>query len=283
MMIVQLKNIEKKYKQGFFGKPTQVLTDISFGFKGGTSLALVGESGAGKTTIAKIVAGLSGSDGGQLLVDGNAQMVFQNPKASLDPKMNIRKILSEPLFLSGKKAFEIDRIINDLLLKVGLVKISLDAYPHQLSGGEQQRIAIARAIAAKPKLLILDEPLSSLDVLTQKKIIELLLDLKKKLGLNYLLITHDLNLAKTLCEEVVVLYMGHIVERGSSKEVFVNGAHPFTKALVSSDIILEGEAKRFEKGCVFQNRCWLANDKCKKNTPALTEIKPNHFAACFHQ
>jgi len=186
-----------------------VLSDVSFSIKKGACFGLVGESGSGKTTVARIVAGLTDYDSGRLEVDGKVQMVFQNPKASLNPRMTVINSIKEPLLLAKNQEIT-DIKINQLLDSVNVSNGLLSKYPHELSSGEQQRVAIARAISIKPDLLILDEPLSSLDALIQFQVAQTLQDLQKEFGLTYLFITHNLGWARKLCAEIAVIHQGHL-------------------------------------------------------------------------
>lgn len=211
MDLLRLENIYKSYKPGFWQNSVQVLSGISFSVSEGRNFGLVGHSGVGKTTIAKIIAGLIAPDSGTIFYNsGNGantkvQMVFQDYTASLDPRMSARSILREPYLLAGLGVKEADERLKKLLPKVGIEENWLYKYPHQFSGGQKQRLAITRAIALNPKLVILDEPFSSQDVLTGSQILKLLKQLQKQFDLTYLLISHDLALVKNFCKDVFVL------------------------------------------------------------------------------
>lgn len=233
MKFLRIEGISKHYGRGFLSSKIQAVNDVSFSINKGESLGLVGESGSGKTTVARIIAGLIKADSGRVSFKGNVQMVFQNPKASLNPRMVALEILKEPFYLA-KIRTGIENKIDRLLQKVGLSKNLLSKYPHELSGGEQQRLAIARAIALHPDLVILDEPLSSLDVVVQAQIAKTLIELQREFKLTYLFITHNLGWARRLCQEIAVMYQGRIVEKSPSEKIFSQPKHPFTKELLEA-------------------------------------------------
>ena len=209
--ILRVEKLNKYYNRGFFRPKLKVLSDVSFVIKKGECFGLVGESGSGKTTVAKVIAGLTDYDSGQVEVGGKVQMVFQNPKASLNPRMRVTDIIKEPFHLA-KINENMDRKISKLLESASLSSNLLSKYPHELSGGEQQRVAIARAIAVKPDLLILDEPLSSLDALIQFQVAQTFMDLQEEFELTCLFVTHNLGWAKKLCSEIAVMHQGRLKE-----------------------------------------------------------------------
>lgn len=230
---LKIEGVSKYYKRGFLNPKVQAVKDISFTIKKGQSFGLVGESGSGKTTIASILAGLISHDSGQIEVKSNVQMVFQNPKASLNPRMTAADIIKEPFYVAKIRS-DINKRVSRLLESVSLDKSLLSKYPHQLSGGEQQRLAIARSLALNPALLILDEPLSSLDVVNQAQIAKTLIKLQKEFKLTYLFITHNLGWARQLCQEIAVMHQGRIVEQGPSEKIFNQPKHSFTKELLAA-------------------------------------------------
>lgn len=277
----------------------KAVSDVSFEIKEKEVVGLVGESGSGKSTIARIAAGLLEPTSGEIYFEGkniqtltpeeksffrrNTQMVFQDPYASLNPRKTISEAISEGIMLlklAGNK--EEARFLSlEALKKVGLSEEALDKYPHEFSGGQQQRICIGRSIALKPKLLISDESLSALDVSYQAQILNLFNDLKEELKLSYLFIAHDLELVKHISDKVIVLYLGKVMECASSVELFSNPKHPYTQALLSAvpkrhpsqeknRILLEGEIPspvHPPSGCPFRTRCPYAQKICEETPP----------------
>jgi len=259
-MLLELKNIKKYFpiKGGFFGASSdyvKAVDDVDFSVIEGENISLVGESGCGKTTLARIILKLMPLDEGTIIFDGqditklpnrqlkncrkNMQMVFQDPYSSLDPRFTVRRIMREALTLE-KKLYQSENDkqtrMEQLLDSVGLGKDILNRYPHEFSGGERQRIAIARALMLNPKLLILDEAVSSLDVIIQKQLIDLLYDLQKKFDLTYLFISHNLKIVRKISQKIAVMYKGKIVELAHTEEIFDNPIHPYTKELLLAAI-----------------------------------------------
>jgi oligopeptide/dipeptide ABC transporter ATP-binding protein len=282
---------------------------VSLNIPYGKTIAVVGESGCGKTTLAMTVAGLVSPTSGEILLDGrdvrkvsreeiyrDMQIVFQDPDSSLDPRKTIADSVGEPIrgLMGGNKSETEQRVMGSL----SAVGLSLDlAYriPKQLSGGQRQRVAIARAIAPSPKLLILDEPTSALDASVQAQILGLLLELQNKLGLSYMLITHNIAVAQYLSDTVAVMYAGHVVEYGPTRTVMAQPRHPYTITLLEAapvanpwrrnllNIEIKGEvpsAINPPSGCRFNPRCPYAEGVCQKVDPPLEEISPGHFVAC---
>ncbi len=280
------------------------------------TLGLVGESGCGKTTLGRTLVGLYEPTAGSVTFAGQdvqqikkrnplafyrqVQMVFQNPYASLNPRKTVREILSQPLQARNRyNPKELEEAIQCLLEQVGLNMHQMDRYPHQFSGGQRQRVSIARALAMQPSFIVCDEPVSALDVSVQAQILNLLQDLQIRYQLTYLFISHDLSVVRYLCDRVAVMYLGKIVELGTTEEVFNHPAHPYTEALLSSmpQIKRDPGQKRIllggfvpsplnpPPGCNFHPRCFAKVGKiCKLEAPILTSLGAGHFVACHrHQ
>ncbi len=275
----------------------------------GETLGLVGESGCGKSTLGRLLIRLTEPDEGRVIFDGNdisrcdmkpyrrsLQIVFQDPGGSLDPKMKVADIVAEGLEINGigKNAAERRKIAADRLLQVGLGSECLSRFPGSFSGGQQQRIAIARALAVSPRFLVCDEPVSSLDVSYQAQILNLLGELQKDLGLTYLFISHDLNVVRRLSDRIAVMYLGRIVELGPSDSLCASPLHPYTRALLDAvpvpdpDVQPEwnGEISELsyeipEKGCSFRPRCPYAKGRCAEEKPELAEAEKGRYCACF--
>ena len=277
----------------------------------GETLGLVGESGCGKTTLGRMVMRLIEPTSGKVMFDGQditslpkkqmqpvrrqMQIVFQNPLSSLSPRLKVEQIIVEPLNAHrALPANEIRPRVIELLEQVGLGKQHLDRFPHEMSGGQCQRVAVARALALNPKLIVLDEPTSALDVSVQAQIINLLEDLKKSLGLTYLFISHDLNVVQHISDRIGVMYLGKLVEVGSAQAVFDEPLHPYTQALFASIPlpvvdkqrelkILEGNVPspvNPPSGCRFHTRCPIAQKMCQETEPALRKVRSGRSVAC---
>ncbi len=292
--------------------PVRAVDGVSLRLASGPfGLGLVGESGSGKSTIGRAVVRLVAAAGGQIRFEGKdvaalrgaalkryrraAQIVFQDPDNSLDPRMRIGASIAEPLIVHRIVARRVAAgRARELLAEVGLDPELAGRYPHQLSGGQRQRVAIARALSVQPRLLVLDEPTSAIDVKAQARILRLIADLRARRNLAYLLITHNLGIVTELCEQTAVLYLGRVVERGPTGELLSIPAHPYTQALRSavpeidmaarrSRLVLPGEppdAASPPPGCVFHPRCPLAIDRCAAEVPALREVRPGREVAC---
>ncbi len=277
----------------------------------GETLGLVGESGCGKTTLGRMVLRLIEPTSGQVIFDGQditalkknqmrplrrqMQIVFQNPLSSLSPRLKVEEIIAEPLTTHNVLSKdEIRPRVIELLEQAGLGKQHLDRFPHEMSGGQCQRVAVARALALNPRLIVLDEPTSALDVSVQAQIINLLDDLKKSLGLTYLFISHDLNVVQHISDRIGVMYLGKLVELGQSEDVFERPLHPYTQALFGAIPlpivdrtrelkILEGNVPspvNPPSGCRFHTRCPLAQDKCKETEPVFRQVRSGRHVAC---
>ncbi|MGO4714571.1 ABC transporter ATP-binding protein [Bradyrhizobium sp. 2TAF24] len=295
------------------GGVVRAVENISFRIGRGETFALVGESGCGKTTLTKLVLGLEQPTSGDILFDGvalgsaspaqlrayrrQAQAVFQDPYASLNPRLRVRTIIAEPLMAHGigDRASRRARVA-ELLDVVGLPATAADLYPHEFSGGQRQRIAIARALALKPSFMVLDEPISALDVSIRAQILNLLADIQEEFGLTYLVVAHDLALVEHFSSHVGVMYLGSMAERGPTATVFARPHHPYTRALLASvprpdpdhrppagvirgDI---GSAMAPPPGCKFNPRCPYATDICTTEAPTARALEADQLVACHH-
>jgi peptide/nickel transport system ATP-binding protein len=307
--------LEVKHLKKYFNTPNgklHAVDDVSFAIEEGKTLGIVGESGCGKSTTGRVILRLLEATDGEIFYKGNnildlnktqmrdlrkeMQIIFQDPFSSLDPRMTVSEIIEEPIKLNKlipdkNKRFE--RVL-ELMDLVGLSRRLMNTYPHELDGGRRQRIGIARALSLNTKFIVCDEPVSALDVSIQAQILNLMNDLQKKLGLTYIFITHDLSVVNHFSDDIAVMYLGKVIEKASSEELFDNPIHPYTKALLSAiprpsldrkveKIILKGEITspiNPEPICRFANRCSYAEDICRSKEPALEEVAPGHFVAC---
>ncbi|MCI5745729.1 MAG: ATP-binding cassette domain-containing protein [Erysipelotrichaceae bacterium] len=307
----------KKYfpvAKDFFGKPIKWLRavdDVSFTLDQGKTLGIVGESGCGKTTLGRTILKLYDIQGGNIYYDGKnitnlkskemipyrckIQYVFQDPYSSLPPRLPIGEIIAQPVRIHNIVAKdEVKKYVLHIMKECGLQPHYYDRYPHEFSGGQRQRICIARSLAVKPNLVVLDEPVSALDVSIQAQIINLLKKLQTKEGFTYIFITHDISVVKYISDEIGVMYLGSMVEKGSKESIFANPLHPYTNALFSAvpvadpkvkmnRIILKGDIPSPStppKGCKFHTRCNKCMDICKEVPPCFKEIEKGHFVAC---
>ncbi|CAM1379327.1 Oligopeptide transport ATP-binding protein OppF [Fretibacterium fastidiosum] len=285
--------------------------DVSLSIARGCTLGLVGESGCGKSTLGRVVIGLIEATDGEVLFDGQdslkftgakrsefrrrAQIVFQDPFSSLNPRMSVSQLIAEPLVINRACPHrELDARVKKLMDTVGLASRLITSFPHELDGGRRQRIGIARALALDPDFIVLDEPVSALDVCIQAQVLNLLEELKKERGYTYLFISHNLSVVRYVSDEVAVMYLGQVVEKADNTTLFKNPVHPYTQALLSAvptarlsgrrqRIILEGDVPspiNPPGSCRFMGRCAYRQDECLEGTPPLTEYEPGHFVAC---
>jgi oligopeptide/dipeptide ABC transporter ATP-binding protein len=316
--LLQVDHVEQFFpiKRGLIVDRTvgnvHAVNDVSLHLDRGETLGLVGESGCGKTTLSRTVMRLLKPTGGTIRfggrdittagarelrpLRGDLQMVFQDPFASLNPRKRIGQILSVPLELQGVPGREQAGRVRELLARVGLSAEHVNRFPHEFSGGQRQRIGIARALAVNPKLVVLDEPVSALDVSVQAQIVNLLDDLQDELGLSYLFVAHDLSVVRHVSDRIAVMYLGRIMELSPAEELYEKPIHPYTAALLSAIPVPDPRENRARRrmvvggeppspvdppsGCVFHTRCPRAQERCKVEVPQLTEYAGGHLAAC---
>ena len=306
-VLIRADNLARHYdiRRGMFSAKATVkaVADASFAVTAGRTLAIVGESGCGKSTLARLLTMIEPPSAGRLAItgtdvsDGGAakvrslrqvvQIVFQNPYGSLNPRQKIGAALEEPLAITTDlPANERRARANDMLAKVGLRPEHYHRYPHMFSGGQRQRIAIARALMPRPKVLVLDEPVSALDVSIRAQVLNLLADLKAEFGLTYVIISHDLSVVRHVADDLMIMYLGRVVEMGVSADIFAKPRHPYTQALLSATPVADPRAKRTRirlegelpspisppPGCAFHPRCRHANDRCRAELPAPTLV-----------
>ncbi|MGE0421844.1 MAG: ABC transporter ATP-binding protein [Reyranellaceae bacterium] len=315
MSLLEVRDLKKHFRVGGgllqSGGTVKAVDGVSFAVNEGETFALVGESGCGKTTIAKLVLMLERPTSGSILFDGQdltslgsagvkayrrqVQTVFQDPYASLNPRLRVRTIIAEPILAHGRPdRAQLRKRVEEVLDVVGLPKTAADLFPHEFSGGQRQRVAIARALALNPRCIVLDEPISALDVSIRAQVLNLLADIQERFRLTYLIIAHDLALVEHFSTRVGVMYLGNMVEAGPTSEVFARPRHPYTQALLASvprpdpdhrppvDAI-RGEiasAMAPPSGCKFHPRCPHAMPKCNTEFPAWRNLGATHAAAC---
>ena len=321
--LLSVRNLTKHFPvaQGLFGRNSatvQAVNGVSFELKKGETLGLVGESGCGKSTLGRSLLRLIEPTSGSVFFRGEdltkttaarmrslrreMQIVFQDPFSSLNPRMSVGEILAEPFLIHRvARGDELKAKVFELLNYVGLPQDSFRRYPHEFSGGQRQRIGIARALALRPQLIVLDEPVSALDVSIQSQILNLLCDLRDQFSLSYVFIAHDLAVIEHISDRVGVMYLGNMVEMASADHLYANARHPYTKALLSAipqplmtrsgrpRQILVGDVPspvNPPSGCVFRTRCPIATELCAREKPAFVEVAPStatpHFFACHH-
>ena len=316
--MIKLDGLKKYFSisKGLVKKTTtyvKAVDDISLEIKEGEIVGLVGESGSGKTTLARVILNLTKMTGGNIIIDDidlskatRAQMkqlrseiavVFQDPASNLNPRQTVESSIMRPMIIHGVPREEAKKKAGEVLDMVKMDRRYLDSFPHQLSGGQLQRIAIARALALNPKIMILDEPTSALDISVQAQILNLLLDLQEQLNLTYLVITHDLNVIKYISDKIAVMYLGRLVEFGPTLEIAEHAKHPYTRGLLNAAPILDPNLRDREKdvmggdpgslinigaGCRFCDRCKYVTDECRTSMPDDVIVAPGHQVACFH-
>ena len=313
--VIEARGLTREYvvSRGAFRSTAVVhaLDGVSFSLEAGRTLAVVGESGSGKSTLARLLTLIEPPTAGALLIEGedvahadharrrrlrqDVQIVFQNPYGSLNPRQRIGKALEEPLLVNTRlSAAEREAAARAIMAKVGLRPEFYHRYPHMFSGGQRQRIAIARALTLRPKILVLDEPVSALDVSIRAQVLNLLAELQEEFTLAYVFISHDLSVVHHIADEVMVVYLGHAVEIGAREAIFSAPQHPYTRALLSATPVADPTAKRERillkgeppspmappPGCPFNPRCQLAFDRCRKEKPPL-EVKQGRAVACW--
>ncbi|NCB62122.1 MAG: ATP-binding cassette domain-containing protein [Clostridia bacterium] len=310
--LIEVNHLKKYFKTA--NGMLHAVDDVTFSIPEGETLGVVGESGCGKTTLGRVVLGLLDSTEGEIRFEGEdithmkaerfhelrrkMQIIFQDPFSSLNPRMSVGEIIGEPLSIYNictNKGERDDRVAQ-LMKVVGLDQRFINSYPHELDGGRRQRIGIARALALDPKFIVCDEPVSALDVSIQAQILNLMQDLQEQQNLTYMFITHNLAVVKHISNNIMVMYLGQMVELCSAKELFVKCLHPYTKALLSAipqpdirhkteRILLKGEISspiNPKPGCRFAVRCNYATSKCFECSPELREYCPGHFVACHN-
>jgi dipeptide transport system ATP-binding protein len=313
--LLEARDLSRDYvlARGLFAPPATVkaLAGVSFTLEAGRTLAVVGESGCGKSTLARLLTFIERPTEGALMIEGedvagadetirrrrrrDIQIVFQNPYGALNPRQKIGKALEEPLLVNTKMpAPEREARVREMMAKVGLRPEHYQRYPHMLSGGQRQRIAIAKALMLRPKILVLDEPVSALDVSIRAQVLNLLAQLQEEFALAYVFISHDLSVVRHIADEVMVIYLGHVVEKGSRDAVFSAPQHPYTRALLSATPVAKPGARRERiiltgdlpspfappVGCPFNPRCPLVFDRCRTERPPL-ELKQGRDVACW--
>ncbi len=315
--LLKVENLQKHFpvSSGFLGigkkRTVAAVSGVSFVIHEGETLGIVGESGSGKTTVSKVVLGLEEPTGGSVQWQGtevageserrlrwfrqSVQAVFQDPFSALSPRQRVGDIIGEPLlFVPGMKKRDREQRVEEVMEQVGISPALRKRFPHEFSGGQRQRVAIARALTVKPKLIILDEPVSALDLSIRAQVLNLLKDLQETLGVSFLFIAHDLSVVEYMSHRVAVMYLGKIVEIAPADELYKRATHPYSKALVAAIPPRHpAEAKPVQPlqgeipsplnpppGCAFSTRCPMVEDRCRSEEPELREVRPGQFSAC---
>ncbi|KPV51183.1 peptide ABC transporter ATP-binding protein [Kouleothrix aurantiaca] len=319
--ILEVNNLQQHFpiRQGFLQRvvgQVKAVDGVSFALREHEVLGLVGESGCGKTTTGRSILRLYDPTGGEVWLHTEAgeridiakisqaemkplrreiRMIFQDPFSSLNPRMTVRDLIGEPLVIHNMAfGHELENVVARLMTNVGLDPNYMQRYPHQFSGGQRQRIGLARTLALNPRLIIADEPVSALDVSVQAQVLNLLQELKERLGLTMIFIAHDLSVVEHMCDRIAVMYVGKIVELAEAETLLRRPLHPYTESLISAippadpdirtnRIMLSGEIpspSNPPSGCVFHTRCRYAKDVCSSDAPPLVEVEPGHFASC---
>lgn len=310
--LVEVKNLKKYFKtpRGLL----HAVDDINFKIEKGQTLGVVGESGCGKSTLGRTVIHLHERTSGQILFDGkdvsdlskhelkefrsHVQMIFQDPFSSLNPRMSVSQLIAEPLLIykTSKSSADLGKEVGRLMDTVGLARRFANSYPHELDGGRRQRIGIAHALSLNPEFIVCDEPVSALDVSIQAQILNLMQDLQDEFHLTYMFITHNMSVVKHISNNIMIMYLGNMVEFASAEEIFKNRLHPYTKALLAAvpiPAIIEGRKRQLltgeitspidpKPGCRFAARCPYATDICHAENPQLDEVLEGHFVACHN-
>lgn len=319
--MIQITNLKKYFTihEGFLFHRQKLdikaIDDVSLTVRKGEVVGIVGESGSGKTTLARVILGLIKQTEGSVRINGtdltciskrelkkirrDIAVVFQDPASNVNPRNTVEASIMRPMRIHGVPFVEAKARAREVMEKVKMDTCYLESYPHQLSGGQLQRIAVARALAIQPKIMILDEPTSALDISVQAQVLNLLLDLQEEYRLTYLVITHDLNVIRYISDKIAVMYLGKIVEYGPTEEVFLHPKHPYTEGLIAAAPIMDPKLRRVKvplmggdpgslinvpPGCRLAPRCSYVNEACKATSPQFIEISPEHFTAChLHQ
>ena len=308
--ILEVKDLKKYFKVG--SGMLHAVDGVSFEINEGETLGVVGESGCGKSTLGRVILHLLDNTGGQILYRGEditnvsqeklsalrreMQIIFQDPFASLNPRMTVYQTIAEPMEIAkGYTKSQIQERVSEMMDTVGLAPRFVNSYPHELDGGRRQRIGIARALVLSPKFIVCDEPVSALDVSIQAQVLNLMLDIQEKFGLTYIFITHDLSVVEYISNDIMVMYLGQMVEKAPSDELFAHRYHPYTQALISAVPVPDIDHKRErihlkgeltspidpQPGCRFASRCMYATPECSAREPELEEISPDHFIRCL--
>jgi len=309
--MLEVKNLKKYFKVN--AGLLHAVDGVSFKLDEGKTLGVVGESGCGKSTLGRVILHLHDSTAGQILYNGKditnvprselsrlrheMQIIFQDPYSSLNPRMTVFQTIAEPMEIVGKfSSDEIEHRVYEMMDTVGLARRFVNSYPHELDGGRRQRIGISRALVLNPKFVVCDEPVSALDVSIQAQVLNLMLDIQEELGLTYIFITHDLSVVRYISDDILVMYLGQMVEKAPSDELFTHQYHPYTKALISAVPRADIDYKRQKTqlkgeltspinpkpGCRFATRCNYSKPNCFEESPDITEVSTDHFVRCHY-